>query len=98
GRGNGCGDADNKEGQWVPASNGVRQGRRSGSNRVRQAVGSSEGWLRLRWLQREEDEEGMAGGDCDSNDRGIDALQQQEGRRCYCASMGKKKEWVAAAK
>ncbi|RZS21858.1 hypothetical protein BHM03_00054546 [Ensete ventricosum] len=33
----------------------------------RRATGSGEGWLRLRWLQREEDEEGTAGGDCDTN-------------------------------
>ncbi|RRT40007.1 hypothetical protein B296_00027412 [Ensete ventricosum] len=35
---------------------------------ARQAVGSDEGWLRLRWLQREEDEEGMAGGDYGSKE------------------------------
>ncbi|RZS14392.1 hypothetical protein BHM03_00046063 [Ensete ventricosum] len=40
------GDADNKEGQRVSASNGVRRGRGSGSSRVRRAAGSSEGWLR----------------------------------------------------
>ncbi|RWW36000.1 hypothetical protein BHE74_00059013 [Ensete ventricosum] len=48
-------DADNKEGQRVPTSSGVRQGRRSGSSKVRPAAGGSgEGWLRLRWLQRDE--------------------------------------------
>ncbi|RWW01838.1 hypothetical protein GW17_00035103 [Ensete ventricosum] len=45
---------------------------------ARQAEGSGEGWLRLRWLQREEDEEGTTEGDCGSNDRGTDALRQQE--------------------
>ncbi|RRT40255.1 hypothetical protein B296_00013733 [Ensete ventricosum] len=44
---------------------------------ARQAAGSDEGWLRLRWLQREEDEEGMVGGGS-SYDKGTDALRQQE--------------------
>ncbi|RZS04130.1 hypothetical protein BHM03_00034421, partial [Ensete ventricosum] len=35
---------------------------------ARQAAGSDEGWLRLRWLQREEDEEGMVGGDYGSKE------------------------------
>ncbi|RRT42129.1 hypothetical protein B296_00038224 [Ensete ventricosum] len=40
-------DANNKEGQWVSTSNGVRRGRGSGSSRVRKVAGSGEGWLRL---------------------------------------------------
>ncbi|RRT81667.1 hypothetical protein B296_00000084 [Ensete ventricosum] len=62
-----AGDADNKEGKRVPVSNRVRRGRGSGSSRVRRGVAAVAGdnWARLRqrWLQREEDEEGAAGGD-----------------------------------
>ncbi|RWW70206.1 hypothetical protein BHE74_00022125 [Ensete ventricosum] len=58
---------------------------------ARQAAGSSEGWLRLRWLQREEDEEGTAGGDCSSKGAVATMTEAQmhcgsrKQRRRYCA-------------
>ncbi|RWW61876.1 hypothetical protein BHE74_00031019 [Ensete ventricosum] len=71
---------------------------------TRQAAGSGEGWLRLRWLQREEDEEGMTGGDYGS--KGAAAATTEAQMRCsssklrrrYCASTGKKMDLAAVAK
>ncbi|RWW12646.1 hypothetical protein GW17_00023678 [Ensete ventricosum] len=71
---------------------------------ARHAAGSGEGWLRLRWLQREEDEEGTAGGDCGSKGAAAATTEAQmrcgsrKRRRRYCAPTGKKKELAAAAK
>ncbi|RRT44377.1 hypothetical protein B296_00010295 [Ensete ventricosum] len=70
---------------------------------ARQAARSGEEWLRLRWLQREDDEEGTTGGDCDSKGAAVVTIEAQmhcdsrKQRRCNCASMGKK-ELLAAAK
>ncbi|RRT84035.1 hypothetical protein B296_00001996 [Ensete ventricosum] len=92
GRGNDYGDADNKEGQQVRTSNRVWRGREVGA---RQAARSGEGWLWLRWLQREEDEEGTVGGNCGS--KGVATATTEAQMRCgnkkrrrrYCASTGK---------
>ncbi|RZR88968.1 hypothetical protein BHM03_00016625 [Ensete ventricosum] len=85
---------------------GFRRAKGSGEEEevgARQAAGSDEGCLQLRWLQREEDEEGTAGGDCGNKGAGAATTEAQmrcgsrKRRRRYCASTGKK-ELAAAAK
>ncbi|RRT65217.1 hypothetical protein B296_00019431 [Ensete ventricosum] len=69
---------------------------------ARQAARSGEGWLRLRWLQREEDEEGTARGDCSGKGAVATMTEAQmhcgsrKQRRRYCAPTGMKELAVAA--
>ncbi|RRT77306.1 hypothetical protein B296_00001949 [Ensete ventricosum] len=90
-----------RRGSWFRRATGSDEEEEVGA---RQAAGSGEGWLRLRWLQREEDEEGTVGGDYGSKGATTTAIEAQmccgsrKRRWCYYAPTGKKKELAAAAK